>query len=250
MKKILVLPALFFLLGLQAQFDSTNTLIDTSKIKFIELPDSTAIGTPDGTLVSKEIGPTGGTIVSDDGRVELIFPADALTATTVISIQPTTNPAPNGTGKAYQFEPSGIQFKKPVQIIFHYTDEEAETCPADLMGFALQDHTGKWTFIDYDDWDSTGKTLKGFIQHFSGGSNVNQLVLSAVSRTFYVLVRRLYNLITGVFFKIQKKTRKRKNLAYLENYQSDQRIRDFEVNKVFYGNEFVGKILPGQVYCR
>ena len=55
-----------------------------------------------------------------------------------------TNLVPNGAGKAYQFEPSGIQFKKPVQIIFHYNDDEATTCPADLMCFALQDHTGKW----------------------------------------------------------------------------------------------------------
>ena len=53
----------------------TNAQVDTSQIKFIEPPDSTAIGTPDGKLVSKEIGAGGGTIVSEDGRVELIFPA-------------------------------------------------------------------------------------------------------------------------------------------------------------------------------
>ena len=177
MKKILVvsISILFFSLSMNAQIDSTNALTDTSTIKFIEPPDSTEFGTPDGQLVSKEIGQAGGTIVSNDGRVELIFPTGALTTNTNISIQPTTNLAPNGAGKAYQFEPSGIQFKKPVQIIFHYNDDEAATCPADLMCFALQDHTGKWRLINYDNWDSTTKTLKGFIRHFSGLSNVNKL---------------------------------------------------------------------------
>src|SRR2546423_14480508 len=98
---------------------------DTSAIKFTALSDSTGFGTPDGKLVSKQIGTMGGTIISGDGRIELIFPPEALTINTTIRIQPTTNNAPNGTGKAYSLEPSGIQFKKPVQIIFHYTDEES-----------------------------------------------------------------------------------------------------------------------------
>src|SRR5215213_1854446 len=34
-------------------------------------------------------------------------------------------------GKAYALEPSGIQFKKPVQLIFPYSEEESEECPAD-----------------------------------------------------------------------------------------------------------------------
>ena len=175
MKNILLLSILFFSLSAYAQIDSTKAVTDTSKIKFTEPSDSTGFGTPDGQLVSKEIGPAGGKIASDDGRVELIFPPGALTESTSISIQPTSNLAPNGAGKAYQFEPSGIQFKKPVQIIFHYNDDEAETCPPDLMAFALQDHKGKWTLIDYDDWDSTTKTLKGFIHHFTGLSSINKL---------------------------------------------------------------------------
>lgn len=155
---------------------------DTSGIQIGELSDSTAIGNPDGKLISKEIGIAGGTIISEDGRVELIFPAGALTTNTVISIQPTVNLAPNGAGKSYWFEPSGTQFKKPVQIIFHYTDEEAETCPPDLMGLSIQDKMGKWSFINYEDWDSAGKRLTGFIQHFSGASNVYMLLLRPAKR--------------------------------------------------------------------
>lgn len=172
MKKVLI-PFLFiFSTYVSAQKDTLG----------IQLSDSTAIGTPDGKLVSKQIGATGGMIVSEDGRVELIFPEGALTANTAISIQPIINLAPNGVGKSYWFEPSGIQFKKPVQIIFHYTDEEAETCPPDLMGLAIQDKTGKWSFINYEDWDSTEKKLTGFIHHFSGASNVFMLRLISAKR--------------------------------------------------------------------
>ncbi len=170
MKKMFV--AFLLLCSLQS-----NAQKDTSSTQFAEPSDSTAIGAPDGKFISKEIGITGGTIISDDGRVELIFPAGALTMTTTISIQPTSNMAPNGVGKAYQFEPSGIQFKKPVQIIFHYTNEEAETCPPDWMSLALQDHKGKWVFFDYEEFDSTKRILKGFIHHFSWASNINDVEL-------------------------------------------------------------------------
>ncbi len=134
MKKILLLWIFLISLSTQAQTDS-------AQIKFTKLSDSTGFGTPEGKLMGNEIGHAGGKIISEDGRVELIFPPGALTASTSISIQPITNML-NKSGKAYQLEPSGIQFKKPVKIIFNYTDEEAETCPPDLKRFALQDHKG------------------------------------------------------------------------------------------------------------
>jgi hypothetical protein len=113
-------------------------------MRTIGLPDSTAIGKPEGKLVSKEIGPAGGTIISDDGRVELIFPAGTLTKETNISIQPIINLLPNGNGKGYQFEPSGTRFIKPVEIVFHYSQGEDEVCTAPLHFMAIQDKNGKW----------------------------------------------------------------------------------------------------------
>jgi hypothetical protein len=171
MKKNIV--CLLLLLSIEATAQK-----DSSAMNILELPDSTALGEPDGKAVSKEIGPAGGTIISEDGRVKLIFPAGALTEIKTIVIQPTTNNGPNGTGKAYQFEPSGIQFNKPVQVIFHYTEEEANTCPADLMAFGLQDHTGKWSFMDYDNWDSVGMMLRGNILHFSWFTNLAKMKLA------------------------------------------------------------------------
>ena len=246
MKKILILLILFFSLSVHAQTDTSGLQVDTAAIKFIEPPDSTAIGTPDGKLVSKEIGITGGTIISEDGRVELIFPAGALTANTNISIQPTNNLAPNGAGKAYAFEPSGIQFKKPVQIIFRYTDEEAETCPADLMGFALQDHTGRWSFIDYTSWDSIGKKLIGILNHFSQASNVYMLEIHAQHSSLRVGERTSISILE-LIPKFKNKRGKTQYTYGLGRLTIDKRL-EWTVNEDPNGNEFVGEIFGAKIH--
>lgn len=172
MKKILIGVAVSCTtMLLHAQESKTKVQTDSIELKTIQLPDSTAIGAPDGKLVNKEIGPSGGTIASDDGKVELIFPAGALKANTVISIQPITNLLPNGSGKAYRFEPSGIRFTKPVELIFHYTEQEEKGCSPLLMFMAIQSSNGRWAYMDYEDWDSTGRYLKGNILHFSAMVN-------------------------------------------------------------------------------
>jgi hypothetical protein len=184
MKKILI-ALLFFTVSASAQISTEKTETDLVEVKFIQLPDSTATGTPNGKKVSKEIEPTGGAISSADGRVELIFPANALTRTTEISIQPVTSVIPSGN-KAYQFEPSGTQFIKPVLIVFHYTGEEAKICPPEFKFMALQDHKGKWKYMAYDEWDSTTKSLKGSISHFSTFVDGNQIQLSSTEITLKV----------------------------------------------------------------
>jgi hypothetical protein len=186
MKKILILLPLFAVLSANAQTDTTEVQTDSVEVQMITLPDSTAIGAPDGKSVSKEIGPAGGKIVSDDGRVELNFPEDALSINTTISIQPIVNLIPNGNGKAYQFEPSGIKFQKPVQLIFHYSDEEAEICPPELKFMASQDHKGKWEYMDYEEWDTTTRSLKGSISHFSAFLDGNWMELTTVDTTLKV----------------------------------------------------------------
>ena len=158
-------------------FGCLQSTAQTTIQSAIRLTDSTGFGIPIGGLTSKQIGTTGGKIISDDGRVELVFPEGALSEDRMISVQSVTNLFDSAAGNAYRFEPGGIQFKKAVQIIFHYSDEENNTCPADLMSFAMQDHTGKWTMIEYDNWDSVAKTLKGNIHHFSSFTNVFKIQL-------------------------------------------------------------------------
>jgi len=170
---------------LLAQNNEAEGTTDSLEIKIVTLPDSTRIIAAEGKLVNKEIGPDGGMIVSDDGRLTLIVPPEALTKATEISIQPAECLIPNGN-KAYQFGPSGTRFQKPVQIIFQYPDEEAETCPPELKFMALQDHNGKWEYMNYDDWDSTSRSLKGMISHFSAMVDGNLVELDATNLTIKV----------------------------------------------------------------
>ena len=93
-------------------------------VKILRLDSTTAFGRAEGEETSKEIGKDGGSLATKDGIVELIFPEGALSKKKKISIQPIINHAINGRGKAYRFEPSGLQFDKPVTIVFHYSEDE------------------------------------------------------------------------------------------------------------------------------
>ena len=79
----------------------------------------TPIGLPAGRQTEFVIDENGGTLKSFDGELELIIPKDALRKKTIISIQPVTNMLILGTGKAYQIEPSNIEFRKPAILKFN-----------------------------------------------------------------------------------------------------------------------------------
>ncbi|WP_300601897.1 hypothetical protein [Niabella sp.] len=62
----------------------------------------TAHGTPSGAAVTKTIGVSGGSIVSEDGNFSIIIPAGALAGDQEISVQPVINQLPAGYGRAYR----------------------------------------------------------------------------------------------------------------------------------------------------
>ncbi len=134
-------------------------------------PAITAIGKPDGEKASMVIGKDGGSFTSSDGKLRLVFPEGALPKKTTISIQPVTNEAPNGNSKAYQMEPSGIIFKKPVQLVFYYNDNETEGNSPSLLGMAMQDEKGNWSSLNKAVTDTVLKTITADIHHFSSYTN-------------------------------------------------------------------------------
>ena len=146
----------------------TNGQNDQRTKDSLALNAPTEIGTPDGELVSKKIGKDGGTLISSDNKITLIFPPGAIAAETLISIQPTTNFAKESIGKAYQFEPSGIQFQKPVQLVINYTDKELDEQSPQLLGVGSQNDKGEWMGIRTTKVDTTLKTVTANIKHFSG----------------------------------------------------------------------------------
>ncbi len=131
------------------------------------VPVPTPVGTPNGNPVTVTIGSNGGNIVSTDSAVELRFPNGALSANTQITIQPITNNAPNGLGNAYRFSPDGLKFSTPVNLVFHYTDEQIAGTISDLLGIAFQDSSGIWYGLKSFTVDTVNKTITTSIKHFS-----------------------------------------------------------------------------------
>ena len=167
MKKIIAFILLFFSVHTFAQ----NSIDEDTAAT----PVVTAVGKPDGKKTAIKITKDGGSLKSSDGLVELIFPAGAISKKIDISIQPITNLINNGNGQAYRFEPSGIHFQKPVQVIFHYDAEEIKDNMQLLMGIAMQDDKGQWYGLQNSEIDTVAKTISGSINHFSDWSSFSEL---------------------------------------------------------------------------
>lgn len=157
---LLLLPAIF-LLNACTKDPVKQTTPD------VVTPLPTAIGNPVGSAVTKEIGTSGGSITSPDGRITLTVPAGALSTNTSISIQPIENTTPNGVGLSYDFLPNGQQFAKPVTVTLHYTDDDISGTTPELMEFGFQNNQNVWQGKGNLQVDKTAKTITASISHFS-----------------------------------------------------------------------------------
>lgn len=144
-------------------------------------PSVTPVGTNDGTAVTKTIGSAGGGITSTDGQIELIIPAGALAANTDITVQPITNNAPNGRGKAYRCTPDGLQFAKDITIKLHYDEEEAALTKPEYMQAAYQTIDGTWKLIENITNDVATKTVMAKVNHFTDFSGFDVMRLLPAS---------------------------------------------------------------------
>lgn len=130
-------------------------------------PAITPVGTNDGSPVTKTIGNTGGSIMSDDGEMELIIPSGALATNTDITIQPITNNAPNGRRKAYRCLPDGLQFSKDITIRFYYNDQDAAATSPEYMMVAFQTADGNWAVIEDLTNDVGNQNINASVNHFT-----------------------------------------------------------------------------------
>jgi hypothetical protein len=172
MKKIIVFISLFVSVTAGAQ----NNAVENTTAK----PIITESGKPVGEKAEMKIGKEGGSFTSSDGKIRLKVPEGAVSKNTTFSIQPATNLLPNGNGKTYRIEPSGINFQKPLQIIFYYADD-VEKNTGSLLGVAMQDEKGKWFSVNKAVNDTISKTLAASINHFSSYTYYLQSHLSPKS---------------------------------------------------------------------
>jgi len=145
------------------------TAVDSSGTGFDTIPPAvTPVGTAVGNIITKTIGASGGSITSDDGRVQLTIPPGALSANTNISIQAVTNTCPAGIGLAYDLLPNGTKFSTPASLTFNYADSDVDGTDPLLIYTAFQDSIGQWEIVDSDkEVDTTAKTVSFDISHFT-----------------------------------------------------------------------------------
>jgi hypothetical protein len=226
-----------------------NSFIATAQIKTIAQNDAvedtsaqpavTETGKPNGKISEMKMSKDGGILVSEDGTLELIIPSGALSKKTNISIQPVTNMMPNGNGQAFRLELSGIQFQKPVQLIFHYTDEESADSAQLLMGIAMQDDSGQWYGLKNFTLDTVAKTISGNINHFSDWSKFDVLKLNPAKAR--VKVNKSIVLVFSGMEPFPKKT-DGPDLTFLNR---TARKVTWSVNNMIQGNSVVGTLRFG-----
>ena len=133
-----------------------------------DTPEITSTGTPNGNPVTKTIGSSGGSVVSDDGKFTIIIPAGALKDNLDITIQPITNEAPGGIGGGYELLPSGTKFSTPVTLSYHYSADDINGSSPYFTYIATQDSTGQWTEdVLNRDLDTVANTVSITTPHFS-----------------------------------------------------------------------------------
>jgi len=143
----------------------------------------TAVGTPNGPKTSKLIPKSGGTITSDDGLIELVFPDGALSNDDTITIQQITNNCPGGDGPAYRLGPEGQKFNQAVTLKFHYSDSVLQSTLSQFMLIAFQDSSGIWLVLDSATNDTVQHVLSGKIHHFSDWTQVEEVRITPTSAT-------------------------------------------------------------------
>lgn len=127
----------------------------------------TETGSPSGSLVSGTFDASGGTLASQDGRVELVIPPGALAGAAVITLQPISNQIPQGIGNAYRLGPDGMEFMVPVKLILHYQNQELTGTVPELVFAAHQGADRIWQVHGGISVDANNKTITAALQHFS-----------------------------------------------------------------------------------
>ena len=69
-----------------------------------------------------EVGPRGGIVASEDGRVTLEIPAGALLDTVPISIEQIDDGPEDASGPTYTVEPYGVTFLRPAHLSYDVSD--------------------------------------------------------------------------------------------------------------------------------
>ncbi len=162
MKKLLCL----FLIGLMAGCkpnDVERRFPDFSHLR----PEVTARGNSLGAPRTAQIGPSGGELRSEDGRLTVNIPAGALDNTVTVGIEPIRNHCPLGLGTGYRLTPEGVTFAKPVKLTFGYDNTMLKGSAAEFLWITTQKADGTWAGDLRSEPDAGTRTVSTETTHFS-----------------------------------------------------------------------------------
>jgi hypothetical protein len=150
----------------------------------------TAVGTPNGTAITKSIGPAGGTIATSDGRLSLTIPQNAVSSTLSFTVQSITNESPGGLGQAYRLQPDGLTFNAPVSVSFHYDDQDLSGTIPQTLAIAYQDSEGLWRAYNSEHLDQANRTLTVSTTHFTDFGIASGMRISLQPESSLILVKK------------------------------------------------------------
>ncbi|MCF0074219.1 hypothetical protein LZD49_27290 [Dyadobacter sp. CY261] len=143
--------SLLFLWACETRLPDTK---DPSKNPVYRPGTVTAFGKPIGPATTKTIGPEGGSLTTNDGKLTLTIPSGALSKSTPFSVEPIENTAMVGVGTSYRITPEEIKFNKPATFAYHSTGEDLNGA-AGALGLAQQQAEGSWAITRKAELDNT-----------------------------------------------------------------------------------------------
>lgn len=127
---------------------------------------TTAVATGCDVLEGEGIGPEGGVVVSEDGRMALEVPPGALDETVEISIEVVAGPQ-GAASEMYVLEPMGLVFAHPAELVFDYDDETASTDEAEALTMMVQ-READWAYLPDQLVDTDDQTVSASVMSLSG----------------------------------------------------------------------------------
>lgn len=162
MKKLTSLFLICLLAGCKKE-DIEKKVPDFSNLK----PVVTARGTSQGAPRTAQIGPAGGELRSEDGRLTVSIPAGAVSSTVTVGVEPISNTAPLGLGRGYRVTPEGVNFAKPVKLTFSYDNAMLRGTAAEFLWITSQKPNGTWEGHLLSEPDPATRTVSTETSHFS-----------------------------------------------------------------------------------
>jgi hypothetical protein len=125
---------------------------------------------PQPNYESFTVGAAADTIITSDGIIKLIFPANALSSDTTITIGvQNTHPSAEGfiTGSCYEFGPTNIHFNSAVSLVISYNRTSLPTAINENSLRICKNSGDTWQQIPGSTVDTVNGTVRGDIRSFS-----------------------------------------------------------------------------------